>query len=80
MSDEPQIAQKGPYQVEVEEGKAYFFCTCGKSTAQPFCDGSHDGSDLKPLRFVAEASGTVNLCGCKDTDDPPFCDGSHNLL
>lgn len=80
MSDEPQIAQKGPYQVEVEEGKAYFFCTCGKSVKQPFCDGSHESGDLKPLRFVAEASGTVNLCGCKDTDDPPFCDGSHNLL
>ena len=80
MSDEPVVAQTGPYPVEVEEGKRYFWCTCGRSEKQPFCDGSHKGTSFQPQAFVAEASGTVNLCGCKGTDDGPFCDGSHNLL
>lgn len=80
MSDAPVVAQKGPFQVDLEEGKAYFFCRCGKSAKQPFCDGGHAGTDLQPLRFVAETTGTFNLCGCKDTDDEPFCDGSHNML
>ena len=74
------IAQKGPYQVELREGKAYFWCRCGRSQKQPFCDGSHHGSGLKPMRFIAESSGIFNICGCKETDDAPFCDGSHNLL
>ena len=80
MSDEPVRAQLGPYQVELTEGKPYFFCTCGKSAKQPFCDGNHKGSEFKSLRFVAASTGTFNLCGCKGTDDPPFCDGSHNVL
>lgn len=80
MADDPIIAQKGPYQVELEAGKAYFWCTCGRSTRQPFCDGSHKDTGLQPMRFVPEASGTVNLCGCKQSDDMPFCDGSHNIL
>lgn len=80
MADEPRIAQKGPYQLEVKEGQAYFWCTCGNSAKQPLCDGSHKGSSFTPLRFVADTTGTVNLCGCKATDDKPFCDGSHNML
>jgi len=80
MSEDPVVAQKGPYQVEVEEGRAYFWCSCGRSGRQPFCDGSHKGTGLEPRRYVAQATGTINLCGCKDTDDPPLCDGSHNLL
>ena len=80
MADEPVCAQKGPFQVALEAGKPYFWCTCGKSQKQPFCDGSHKGSTFAPKRFVTEASGTVNLCGCKSTDDQPFCDGSHNML
>lgn len=80
MADEPVIAQKGPYQVELKEGQPYFWCTCGKSSRQPYCDGSHKGSGLEPMRFVAEASGTFNLCGCKASDDKPFCDGTHNML
>jgi len=80
MSDDPVIAQKGPYLVELEEGKSYFFCRCGRSKRQPFCDGAHQGTGIEPLRFTAETSGPANLCGCKDTDDEPFCDGSHNLL
>ena len=80
VAEEPIVAQPGPYQVELEEGKAYFYCRCGRSKKQPFCDGAHQGTGIDPLRFVAESSGTFNLCGCKDTDDEPFCDGSHNIL
>lgn len=80
MSDEPVCAQKGPYQVQLEEGKAYFWCTCGLSAKQPFCDGAHKPTTLKPQRFVAATTGTFNLCGCKSSDDKPFCDGAHNML
>jgi CDGSH iron-sulfur domain-containing protein 3 len=79
MAD-PVVAQLGPYQVTLEEGKPYFFCVCGRSKGQPFCDGSHKDSGMQPLKFVAERSGVFNLCGCKNTDDAPFCDGSHNVL
>jgi CDGSH-type Zn-finger protein len=80
MSDDAVVAQVGPYQVELEAGKPYFWCSCGRSTRQPFCDGSHKGTSFQPVRFVAESSGTFNLCGCKSTDDKPFCDGAHNML
>ena len=75
-----QVAQKGPYKVEVEAGKAYFWCACGRSQNQPFCDGSHEVTDLRPVRWKAEESGTKWFCGCKQTDDRPFCDGSHQKL
>lgn len=80
MADDPIIAQKSPYQVNLEGGKDYFWCACGRSKKQPFCDGSHKGSSFVPQKFTAEATGTYNLCGCKASDDMPFCDGSHNML
>ena len=80
MADEPKVAQKGPYQVELKAGKAYFWCACGLSAMQPFCDGSHKTTALQPQKFVAETTATYNLCGCKASDDMPFCDGSHNML
>jgi CDGSH-type Zn-finger protein len=80
MADDAVIAQKGPYQVDLEEGKAYFYCRCGRSKKQPFCDGSHKGTSFEPMRFVAPSTGTFNICGCKSTDDEPFCDGTHNVL
>ena len=80
MSDAPVIAQKGPYQVALEKGKSYAWCSCGQSNKQPFCDGSHKGSGFMPKRFTAEADGIQNLCGCKATDEQPFCDGTHNML
>ena len=70
----------GPYQVELTEGKPYFYCRCGRSQKQPFCDGTHAGTGIEPLRFVVDHTGTFNICGCKQTDDEPFCDGSHLLL
>ncbi|MGO9544702.1 MAG: CDGSH iron-sulfur domain-containing protein [Rhodomicrobium sp.] len=79
MSDDAAI-DLNPYLVEVEEGKTYYWCTCGRSNRQPFCDGSHAGTDKQPMAFTAERSEAINFCGCKQTQDPPFCDGSHNVL
>ena len=79
MSD-PVVSQKAPYPVAVEAGKDYFWCACGKSAVQPFCDGSHKGSGFVPLKFTAAESGTAHLCGCKHTKTPPYCDGSHRHL
>jgi CDGSH-type Zn-finger protein len=78
--EEPKIAQKSPYAVEVEEGKTYHWCSCGQSAKQPFCDGSHRGTSFTPVAYKAEKSGTVYFCGCKHTKNPPLCDGSHNDL
>jgi CDGSH-type Zn-finger protein len=80
MSDDPISAQLGPYSVELKAGKPYFFCRCGRSAKQPFCDGAHKDTGIEPMRFTVEADGMFNLCGCKATDDPPFCDGTHNML
>ncbi len=77
---DPTIAQKAPYAVEVEAGKAYFWCACGKSQNQPLCDGSHAGTEFVPTPFKAAAAGTVWFCGCKRTGKAPLCDGSHNAL
>ncbi len=77
---EPKIAQKAPFVVELEAGKEYYWCACGQSKNQPFCDGSHRGSEFTPLLFTAEVSGTKYLCGCKRTKNPPFCDGTHSGL
>jgi CDGSH iron-sulfur domain-containing protein 3 len=80
MADEGFIADMNPYLVEVEAGKTYFWCACGRSARQPFCDGSHAGTDKSPIAFKAEHSEAVNFCGCKQSGNPPFCDGSHNIL
>lgn len=80
MTDIPHIAQKAPYPVEVEAGKSYFWCACGQSKNQPFCDGSHKGSSFNPVKFTAEESKKVWLCGCKHTGNQPFCDGAHKSL
>lgn len=79
MSD-PVIAQKSPYAVEVEAGKSYWWCSCGKSVSQPFCDGSHKGSEFTPVEYKAEKSGTVYFCGCKHSRNGALCDGSHSKL
>ena len=68
-----------PIGVDVLEGKSYFWCTCGKSCKQPFCDGSHKGTEFSPLVYKAEQSKKVFFCTCKKTKDQPLCDGSHNL-
>ena len=77
---EPVVAAKAPARVKLEAEKAYFWCTCGKSEKQPFCDGAHKGSDFAPMRFKAEKTGSAALCQCKATGKGPFCDGPHNKL
>ena len=79
MTD-PVIAQKAPMPVEVEEGKNYFWCSCGKSANQPFCDGSHKDTEMTPITFIAPASKKVFFCGCKKSAKSPLCDGTHSKL
>ena len=76
----PKIAQKGPYPVEVESGKTYYWCSCGLSQNQPFCDGAHKGSGMGPTPHTAEKTGTVYFCGCKNSGKGALCDGSHSQL
>ena len=64
--------------LEVEEGKSYFWCSCGKSSKQPLCDGSHKGTEFKPIAFKADVTKKLFFCACKQTKNQPFCDGSHN--
>ena len=79
MTD-PVIAQKAPLGVDVEEGKSYWWCSCGLSAEQPFCDGSHKGTGLEPMKYSAENSATIYFCGCKNTKGSPLCDGTHSKL
>ena len=76
----PTVAQKSPCAVELEEGKKYAWCSCGESSNQPFCDGSHKGTEFRPNVFTAEETKTAYLCGCKQTGKAPFCDGTHTTL
>ena len=79
MTD-PQIAQKAPFKVDVEAGKSYFWCACGRSQKQPFCDGSHKGTAFTPVKHVAEKDGALWFCGCKHSKGQPLCDGAHKGL
>jgi len=77
--DKPATPQKSPYKIKVEKGKIYFWCACGLSRKQPFCDGTHkkDGK-FKSLKYLAREDTEKYFCGCKMTKHPPFCDGSHS--
>ena len=77
---QPTVAQKAPYPVQVEAGKSYLWCTCGNSSKQPFCDGTHKGSSFAPLKYTAEKDGQAWFCGCKATSKAPLCDGRHKTL
>lgn len=74
----PTRASDTPYATDVEEGKKYFWCSCGESQNQPFCDGSHSGTEFTPVKYTATESKKVYFCGCKVTDAQPMCDGSHS--
>ena len=77
---QPNIAAKTPFAVEVEKGKDYYWCACGLSKSQPFCDGSHKGTEFAPTKFTAEDSKAVYFCGCKHSKNGALCDGTHNKL
>ncbi len=75
--DQPERASDTPFAIEVEAGKSYYWCACGKSANQPFCDGSHKGTSFNPMKYDATESKRVFFCGCKATSNQPLCDGSH---
>ena len=77
---EPTIAGTAPMPIEVEEGKSYFWCACGLSENQPFCDGSHKDTDFKPMAYTAKEDAKLWFCTCKRTKNAPLCDGSHASL
>jgi CDGSH-type Zn-finger protein len=76
----PVVAQKSPYAIDVEAGKTYFWCTCGLSAKQPFCDGKHKEAGMRPQKWEAPESKTVYFCGCKQTGNAPLCDGTHSKI
>lgn len=80
MPDVPKIAQLAPFALEVTAGRSYFWCACGLSASQPFCDGSHKGTGVVPVKYVAEKDGKAFFCGCKQSARAPLCDGTHKGL
>ena len=77
--DNPKTPQKVPYKIEVEKGKIYFWCSCGLSKKQPFCDNSPSTEKkFKPIKYEADTNEELDFCGCKRSKRPPFCDGSHS--
>ena len=77
MSEEPVMAKKGPFGVVVKKDETYWWCACGLSKTQPFCDGSHKGTNVKPVKYMADDNVMVAFCGCKQSKCKPYCDDSH---
>lgn len=77
--DKPKVAQNFPYAIDMEAG-TYYWCACGLSNKQPFCDGSHKGTDFTPVKETLEASKKVYWCGCKQSGKGAYCDGTHKAL
>ena len=80
MSETPEIGGRKPMVVNVEAGKSYWWCACGRSKSQPLCDGSHKSTTFSPREFKPETTGEVWFCTCKRTGNRPTCDGSHKKL
>ena len=79
-SETPTIAATVPCKAILKAGEQYWYCTCGQSKKQPFCDGSHAGTPFRPHGFTADKDGDKWLCQCKHTGTKPFCDGTHKTL
>jgi CDGSH-type Zn-finger protein len=79
-ANKPLAAGKEPQKVELKAGDRKAWCQCGHSNGQPFCDGSHKETGMKPVLFAADKDGDAYLCMCKRTANPPYCDGTHNRL
>jgi CDGSH-type Zn-finger protein len=77
---EPEIGGRAPIRIDVEAGKSYWWCACGRSKTQPFCDGSHKVTSFTPIEYKPEAAGQVAFCTCKRSGKKPLCDGSHKKL
>ncbi len=80
MSDSPEIAGRAPLPIEVEVGKSYWWCACGRSKSQPFCDGSHQGSSFSPAEYKATEATKAFFCACKHSAKKPLCDGTHKRV
>jgi len=78
--DKPTIAAKEPAKVDVKTGETYWWCRCGLSKSQPFCDGSHKGTSFEPMEYKADKDRSLFFCQCKQTKRAPLCDGAHNEL
>ena len=74
----PKRATDTPIPTDVVAGKTYYWCSCGESSKQPFCDGSHQGTEFTPVKYEADKDKKVFFCGCKISANSPLCDGSHN--
>ena len=77
--DKPRIAAKEPAVLTLEAG-TYYWCQCGRSRDQPFCDGSHQGTGIEPVELSLSETQEVALCQCKQTKTPPYCNGTHQTL
>ncbi|MSO81010.1 MAG: CDGSH iron-sulfur domain-containing protein [Alphaproteobacteria bacterium] len=80
MAEPVVIAAREPIEVEVEAGRRYRWCACGRSATQPFCDDTHKGTGISPMMYVAKTTEKLWFCRCKHSSDKPFCDGTHNTL
>jgi CDGSH-type Zn-finger protein len=80
MAEQPKVAGRVPVMEDLDKGKTYKWCACGRSENQPYCDGSHEGTGITPVEFVAEKTGKKAICMCKKTSNPPYCDGTHRTL
>ena len=78
--EKAKIAGKAPIVVLLKKGEEKYWCTCGKSNNQPWCDGSHKGTSFSPVAFVLDEDKEAYLCNCKQTSNPPYCDGTHKNL